>query len=45
MYHEHTGSQLFSMMDPVHPTQAGHDLEAETLYGQLVSDGIVHSDP
>jgi lysophospholipase L1-like esterase len=44
MYHADTGSQLFSMMDPVHPTQAGHDLEAETLYDQLVSDGLVHAE-
>jgi lysophospholipase L1-like esterase len=34
------GSGLFSVGDVLHPTQAGHDLEAETLYQELVTSGL-----
>lgn len=44
IYRTHAGPNLFSITDPLHPTQEGHDLEAAALYNQLVGDGLVHAD-
>lgn len=41
VYRAHASEHLFSSMDMPHPTQEGHDLEAETLYAKLVTDGII----
>jgi lysophospholipase L1-like esterase len=41
VYRAHSSEHLFSSTDIPHPTQAGHDLEAETLYAKLMEEGIV----
>jgi lysophospholipase L1-like esterase len=41
VYHEHRSEPLFSSTDVPHPTQEGHDLEAETLYAELVARGML----
>ncbi len=41
VYREHAGETLFRLDDAPHPTQAGHDLEAEALYALLVARGIL----
>ena len=41
LYHQHSSEHLFTTTDVLHPTQQGHDLEAEALYGRLVTEGIV----
>ncbi len=41
VYREHAAAPLFQHDDIPHPTQAGHDLEAEALYARLVARGIL----
>ncbi len=41
VYREHAGETLVQRDDIPHPTQAGHDLEAEVLYARLVARGIL----
>ena len=41
VYREHAAEALFQHDDIPHPTQAGHDLEAEALYARLVAHGIL----
>lgn len=41
VYREHAKEHLFTSVDVAHPTQQGHDLEAETLYAKLLADGIL----
>jgi lysophospholipase L1-like esterase len=41
VYRQHADRPLFSMLDILHPTPAGHRLEAEALYTQLVADGML----
>ncbi len=43
VYHDHAPEPLFEAEDVCHPTQRGHDLEAETLYGQLAKAGLVRA--
>lgn len=43
VYRQHTDQRLFSMLDILHPAQAGHELEAETLYARLLADGTTGS--
>lgn len=40
-YSDHASEHLYTSTDVVHPTQLGHDLEAEVLYGELVAAGVV----
>jgi lysophospholipase L1-like esterase len=40
-YRQHAAEHLFSLDDVVHPTQEGHDLEAEVLYQQLVAEKVL----
>lgn len=44
-YAAHASEALYNSTDVVHPTQLGHDLEAETLYRQLVAEGRVPAPP
>ena len=39
-YAAHASEHLYSSTDVVHPTQLGHDLEAEMLYRQLAAAGV-----
>ncbi|MEO6027299.1 MAG: SGNH/GDSL hydrolase family protein [Candidatus Binatia bacterium] len=39
-YAAHASEHLYSSSDVVHPTQLGHDLEAEMLHRQLAAEGI-----
>ena len=39
-YAAHASEHLYSSTDVVHPTQLGHDLEAEVRYRQLAAEGI-----
>jgi lysophospholipase L1-like esterase len=41
LYRTRNRPDLFSMMDALHPTQEGHDLEAQALYEQLLTDGLL----
>ncbi len=40
-YRQHASEHLYASTDVVHPTQEGHNLEAEVLYARLVAEGIV----
>lgn len=40
-YRAHASEHLFTSTDVPHPTQQGHDLEAEMLYAQLVKEGTI----
>jgi len=44
LYRTHAAPELFSIMDPLHPTQQGNDLEAQALYDELRNQGIVPRD-
>jgi lysophospholipase L1-like esterase len=44
-YAAHASEHLYTSTDVVHPTQQGHDLEAEMLYQQLVGEGIIQPKP
>ena len=41
IYREHSSERLYTSTDMPHPTQLGHDLEAETLYQRLVAKGVI----
>ena len=41
VYAPHAEAPLFDPRDAIHPTQAGHNLEAETLYSVLLRRGIL----
>lgn len=41
VYARHAGAPVFLPTDAVHPTQGGHNLEAETLYSVLVRRGVL----
>jgi lysophospholipase L1-like esterase len=41
LYAKHRGRTFFVPHDAVHPNQAGHDLEAEVLYAQLVASATL----
>jgi hypothetical protein len=41
VYRRHAGEPVFLPTDAVHPSQGGHNLEAETLYAALVRRGIL----
>jgi lysophospholipase L1-like esterase len=41
LYREHASEHLFTSTDVPHPTQEGHNLEAEALYTRLVAEGVV----
>jgi lysophospholipase L1-like esterase len=41
VYRLHAGEPLFSAVDAIHPNDAGHTLEAETLYRKLVEVGVL----
>ena len=41
LYREHSDQHLFTSTDMPHPTQQGHDLEAEALYQKLVASGVI----
>ncbi len=41
VYREHSSEHLFTGYDIVHPTDEGHELEAETLYENLVEAGVL----
>ena len=45
LYRRHSSEHLFTSQDVPHPTQAGHDLEAEALYAQMLAEGIVRPEP
>lgn len=47
VYRRHAGEPVFLPTDAVHPSQGGHNLEAETLYAALVRRGVIAagSDP
>lgn len=40
-YRQHASEHLYNSMDVVHPTQEGHNLEAEVLYRRMVVENIV----
>ncbi len=40
-YAAHAEEPLYSSADVIHPTQEGHDLEAEVLYARMVAVGIL----
>lgn len=40
-YRAHIGEPVFTFNDLVHPTEAGHQLEAEVLYQRLEAAGVV----
>jgi lysophospholipase L1-like esterase len=42
-YRQHSSEHLFYSTDVPHPTQEGHNLEAETLFERLVAEGIVQA--
>jgi lysophospholipase L1-like esterase len=42
-YRQHAAEHLFSSEDVAHPTQEGHDLEAETLYDRLLAEKVLRS--
>jgi len=41
IYRQHAEERLFSVSDVVHPTQIGHEFEAEVLLERLVADGLI----
>ena len=41
VYRRHAGEPVFLPTDAVHPSQGGHNLEAEALYGALVRQGAI----
>ncbi len=41
VYRRHAGEPVFLPTDAVHPSQGGHNLEAETLYAALVRRGAI----
>jgi hypothetical protein len=41
VYRRHADQPVFLPTDVVHPSQGGHQLEAETLYAALVRRGII----
>jgi lysophospholipase L1-like esterase len=45
LYRQHAAAHLFGSTDVPHPTQEGHNLEAEALYARLVAEGIVSPVP
>ena len=45
LYREHASEHLYSSYDVPHPTQEGHDLEAQALFDRLVAKGIVKPEP
>lgn len=45
IYRQHSKERLFTSTDMPHPTQLGHDLEAETLYARLVANGVIPAAP
>jgi len=45
LYHRHADMNLFGMGDFVHPTQEGHDLDAEALYDRLVDEKVLPVEP
>ena len=44
-YRQHAAEHLFSPDDVLHPTQEGHDLEAEVLYERLVAEKVLPPPP
>jgi lysophospholipase L1-like esterase len=44
-YGAHAAEHLYNSTDVVHPTQLGHDLEAEVLYERLLAEGILKPAP
>ena len=44
-YTAHAAEHLYNETDVVHPTQLGHNLEAEILYQHLVGEGIIQPKP
>jgi lysophospholipase L1-like esterase len=43
VYRRHAGEPVFLPTDAVHPSQGGHNLEAETLYAALVRQGVIEA--
>jgi lysophospholipase L1-like esterase len=43
VYRRHAGEPVFIPTDVVHPSQGGHNLEAETLYAVLVRQGAIEA--
>jgi lysophospholipase L1-like esterase len=41
IYREHAAEHLYGSTDVPHPTQEGHNLEAEVLYARLAAEGVV----
>ena len=41
IYEQNADQHLFSPVDAMHPLQAGHDLEAEALFEELVARGVI----
>ncbi len=41
IYEQNADHHLFSPVDAMHPLQAGHDLEAEALFEELVARGVI----
>jgi hypothetical protein len=41
VFRQHASEHLFTAADAIHPNEAGHALEAETLYLRLKSTGVV----
>jgi lysophospholipase L1-like esterase len=41
IYRQHASEHLFAAGDLLHPTQAGHDLEAKVLFERLISSHLV----
>ncbi len=41
LYRGHREAHLFEATDVPHPTQLGHNLEAEALYDRLVANGVI----
>jgi lysophospholipase L1-like esterase len=45
VYGRHAGEPVFIPTDVVHPSQGGHQLEAETLYAALARRGVIGARP
>jgi len=43
VYRSHAAEPVFLPTDAVHPSQGGHNLEAETLYAALVRRGVIEA--
>ncbi|MBI3767354.1 MAG: hypothetical protein HY271_02545 [Deltaproteobacteria bacterium] len=41
IYRMHKSEHLYTATDIPHPTQEGHNLEAETLYAKLLAEGLI----